>query len=154
MVTGWFTRLVVIFAVLAVFAFDGISVVAAHFSASDDAQTAAQAARQGLQRAPACASAAVRAAQATLPKGDDARPGVGAHRQRPATVSLKVRRTATSLLLHLISATKGWAVVTEAAPPTRHPDPSASTARRSARSAAAARSVDSPTAGAPSALRR
>ena len=44
MVTSWFARLAVILAVLAVFAFDGISVVATHFSASDDAQTAAAAA--------------------------------------------------------------------------------------------------------------
>ncbi len=111
MVTSWFARLALIFAVLAVFAFDGISVVATHFSASDDAQTAAQAAATAYQnnRLPGPAAAA---AAATLPKGETIVPG-SIHFAANGNVKLEVRKTAHSLLLHLLSQTKGWAVVTE-----------------------------------------
>ena len=43
MFTGWFIRLVGVLAVLGVIGFDGFSIVAAHLSASDDAQNVAQA---------------------------------------------------------------------------------------------------------------
>jgi predicted permease len=112
MVTSWFARLAVMFAVIAVFAFDGISVVAAHFSASDDAQTAAAAAA-GAYRSSGLVGTAVQAAAASLPKGDKLVPG-SVHIDNTGAVSLQVRKTARSLLLHLTSATKGWAVVTEA----------------------------------------
>lgn len=111
MVTGWFARLALIFAVFAVFAFDGISVLAAHFSASDDAQTAAQAAASAY-RSSGLPGPAVSAAQATLPKGETLVPG-SVKIDNTGGVSLQVRRTARSLLLHLTSATKTWAVVTE-----------------------------------------
>lgn len=112
MVTSWFARLAVIFAVLAVFAFDGISVVATHFSASDDAQTAAAAAAQAYKSS-GLVNTAVLAAQATLPKGEVLVPG-SVHIDNAGTVSLQVRKTARSLLIHLTKATKGWAVITEA----------------------------------------
>jgi hypothetical protein len=111
MVTSWFARLAVIFAVIAVFAFDGISVLATHFSASDDAQTAATAAATAY-RSSGLANAAVQAAQATLPKGETLVPG-SVHIDNTGAVSLRVRKTAKSLLLHLTKTTKGWAVVTE-----------------------------------------
>jgi hypothetical protein len=118
MVTSWFARLAVIFAVIAVFAFDGISIVATHFSAADDAQTAAQAAA-GAYRNTGVAGSAVLAAEASLPKGEKLVPG-SVHIDNTGEVRLEVRKTARSLLLHLTSTTKGWAVVTEsgsAAPP-------------------------------------
>ncbi len=111
MVTSWFARLAVIFAVLAVFAFDGISVVATHFSVSEDAQTAAAAAAQAYKSS-GLAQSAVAAAAATLPKGDKLVPR-SVHIDHTGGVSLEVRKTARSLLLRLTSATKGWAVVTE-----------------------------------------
>ncbi|HEX4015840.1 MAG TPA: hypothetical protein VHX15_03810 [Frankiaceae bacterium] len=111
MVTGWFARLALIFAILAVFAFDGISVLAAHFSASDDAETAAQAAATAFDHS-GLIGQAVTAAEATLPKGEKLVPG-SVHVTNTGTVSLQVRRTARSLLLHLNSDTKKWAVVTE-----------------------------------------
>jgi hypothetical protein len=111
MVTSWFTRLIVIFAVIAVFAFDGISIVAAHFSASDDAQTAADAAATAYSSS-GLAIPAVQAAQATLPKGETIVPG-SVHIGKTGAVRLEVRRTARSLVLHLTKATKGWAIVTE-----------------------------------------
>ena len=90
MVTGWFVRLTLIFAVIAVFAFDGISVLAAHFSASDDAQTAAQAAASGLPQAPASPGPAVLAAEQRLPKGETLVPG-SVHIDNTGGVTLKVR---------------------------------------------------------------
>ena len=111
MVTSWFVRLAVILGVIAVFAYDGISVVATHFSASDDAQTAATAAAAAYRNS-GLANAAVVAAEATLPKGEKLVPG-SVHIDNTGEVSLQVRKTAPSLLLHLASATKGWAVVTE-----------------------------------------
>jgi hypothetical protein len=54
----------------------------------------------------------VTAAQATLPKGEVLVPG-SVHIDNAGTVTLQVRKTAQSLLLHLTKATKGWAVVTE-----------------------------------------
>lgn len=111
MVTGWFARLALLLAVLAVFAYDGISIVAAHFSASDDAQTAAQAAAQAYKSSGVIGSAVVAAEQA-LPKGDTLVPGSMVI-DNAGDVSLQVHRTARSLFLHLLSETKGWAVVTE-----------------------------------------
>ncbi len=111
MVTSWFARLALVLAVLAVFAFDGISIVAAHFTASDDAQTAATAAA-GAYKNSGLPGAAIQAAEASLPKGDTLVPG-SVHIDNTGTVSLQVRRTARSLLLSLTSATKGWTVVTE-----------------------------------------
>ncbi len=112
MVTSWFARLTVVLAILGVFAFDGISVVAAHFSASDDAETAAQAAAAAYQHNGLLGPAVV-AAEQTLPKGEKLVPG-SVQVTNTGTVSLEVRRTARSLLLHMTSETKKWAVVTEA----------------------------------------
>jgi hypothetical protein len=111
MVMGWFYRLFLIFAILAVFAFDGISIVAAHFTASDDAQTAAQAAAQAY-RSSGLAGAAILAAEQSLPKGDTLVPG-SVKIDNAGDVSLQVHRTARSVLLHLLSQTKNWSVVTE-----------------------------------------
>jgi hypothetical protein len=111
MVTGWFARLTLAFAVFAVFAFDGISVAATHFSASDDAQNAAEAAATAYQHSGLMVPAVV-AAEATLPKGEKLVAG-SVQVSTSGTVTLEVRRTARSLLLRLTSATKKWAVVTE-----------------------------------------
>jgi hypothetical protein len=117
MVTGWFTRVVVTLAIIGVLAFDGLSVVAAHFGASDDAQTAAQAASTASEKPGGNTAAA--AAQQSLSHGETVVPGslqIGAD----GTVRLRVRRTARSVLLHLFPPTRKWAVVTEAgtgAPP-------------------------------------
>ena len=111
MVTGWFARLALIFAVVSVFAFDGISLAAAHFSASDDAENAAQAAATAYEHS-GLIGTAVTAAEVSLPKGEKLVPG-SVKIDKVGAVSLEVRRTARSLLLHLTSETKKWAVVTE-----------------------------------------
>jgi hypothetical protein len=112
MFTGWFIRLVGVLAVLGVIGFDGFSVVAAHLSASDDAQNVAQASANAYKVDPTWQTA-LTAAQQALPKGDTLVANsltINANGE----VSVKVRRTANSVLLHLFSQTKSWAVVTEA----------------------------------------
>jgi len=112
MVTGWLTRLVVTLAILGIIAFDAISVAGAHFQASDDADRAAQAAATAYHQTGATESDAFLAAEKTL--GTSERLVHGSFQiAADGTVTLKVRRTAKSLLLHLWSATRGWAVVTE-----------------------------------------
>lgn len=112
MVTGWLTRLVATIAILGVIAFDAISVAGAHFQASDDAQTAAQAAVTAYHQAGGTESGAVQAAEQALPGGDTLVKG-SFQIEPDGSVSLRVRRTAKSLLLHLWSGTRSWAVVTE-----------------------------------------
>jgi len=112
MVTGWLARVVAVLAVLGVMGFDGISVASAHFSARDDADSAAQAAADAYHTL-GTVNAAVAAAEQQLPKGDSLVPG-SFQIQATGAVSLSVRRTAKSLVLHMFSQTRSWAVVTEA----------------------------------------
>jgi hypothetical protein len=111
MFTGWFIRLVGVLAVLGVIGFDGFSIVAAHLSASDDAQNVAQASANEYKISPSYASA-LTAAQQALPKGDTLVANslsINANGE----VTVKVRRTANSIVLHMFSQTKSWDVVTE-----------------------------------------
>ncbi len=112
MVTGWFARLVVALAILGVVAFDGISVFSTHFSAANDADAVAQAAADAYHQQ-ATVNAAVSAAEQALPKGESLVSGTLQIDPKGA-VSLTVRKTAKSLVLHLFSGTRSWAVVTEA----------------------------------------
>jgi hypothetical protein len=116
-ITGWFTRVVVALAILGVLAFDGLSVVSAHFGTSDDAQAAALAAASVSKQSGVNGAAA--AAQQSLSRGETIVPG-SLQVAADGTVSLRVRRTARSLVLRLLPRTRNWAVVTEAgsgAPP-------------------------------------
>jgi hypothetical protein len=112
MVTGWLTRLVVTLTILGIIAFDGISVAGAHFQASDDADQAAQAAATAYHQPGATESDAFLAAEKALSSNERLVQG-SFQIAADGTVTLSVRRTAKSLLLHLWSATRGWAVVTE-----------------------------------------
>jgi hypothetical protein len=112
MFTGWFIRLVGVLAVLGVIGFDGFSVVAAHLSASDDAQNVAQAGANAYKLNPTYQNALYAADQA-LPKGDTIVANSLTINTANGEVSVKIRRTANSVLLHLFSQTKSWAVVTE-----------------------------------------
>ena len=111
MVTGWFVKLVAVLAVIGVIAFDGFSIVAAHLSASDDAQTAAQAAANAYatQKTPA---AALLAAEQALHKGDTLVPN-SMTISSTGEVTIKLQRTAGSIILHHFSAGKKWDIVTE-----------------------------------------
>ncbi len=111
MITGWFVKLVTVLAILGVIAFDGFSIVAAHLTASDDAQTAAQAAANAYstQKTPA---AALLAAEQALHKGDKLVPN-SMTISSTGEVSVKIQRTAGSLVLHHFSQGKKWDTVTE-----------------------------------------
>ncbi len=110
MITGWLTRLIVVITLVAIALFDGLSIVGAHFQASDDAQSAAQAASLTFQQQHSTA-AALEAAKQALSGGDKVVPGSFAV-QPDGTVTLKVRRTASSIVLHLWSKTRDWDRVT------------------------------------------
>jgi hypothetical protein len=112
-VRWWFVRLVVVLAVLAVVAFDGISIMITHFTASDDANHVAQVAANAYHDSnDTNRNAAVLAAEQALPTGASIVPGSVSFAPDGA-VNLQVRRTAKSLFLHVLEQTRSWAVVTE-----------------------------------------
>jgi hypothetical protein len=112
-VRWWFVRLVVILAILAIAAFDGISVLTTHFSLSDDANRAALAAASAYddsgRKDP---RSALLAAEQSLPSGVTVVPG-SLHLNADGSAEVEVRQTARSLFLHMIEQTRSWAVVTE-----------------------------------------
>jgi hypothetical protein len=110
MITGWFVRLTLILAVLAVGAFDGLSVLVASYGVVSDAQSAAVAAAAAYQTNHTVDSA-IAAAQGALSHGETLVPG--SFRTAPdGTVSLQVRRKARSVVLHLWSTSAKWDIVT------------------------------------------
>jgi hypothetical protein len=111
MISGWFVRLTLIFAVLAVGAFDGISILVASVGVKDDAQSAAQAAATAYQQSGHSAEQALAAAKAALSDGETIVPG-SVHAATDGTISLKIHRTAKSIVLHLWSTSAKWDVVT------------------------------------------
>jgi hypothetical protein len=111
MITGWFVRLTLIFVVLAVGAFDGISVLVASIGVKDDAQSAASAAADAYQGSHHNAEAAITAAKNSLDAGDTLVAG-SVHAAADGTVSLQVRRKAGSIVLHLWSTSAKWDIVT------------------------------------------
>jgi hypothetical protein len=112
-IVGWFTRLLVVFAVIGVVGFDGITLVSAHLGAQEDANDAASdaaAAWQSTHGTPAALTAAETAAEERLTHGETLVPGsfqIAAN----GTVSLAIHRTAEHTLIahdigplrHLIS---------------------------------------------------
>jgi hypothetical protein len=110
MISGWFVRLTLIFVVLAVGAFDGIAVLVASIGVKDDAQSAAQAAATAYQ-ADHSAATALAAAKTELNDGETIVPG-SVHAAADGTVTLQIRRTAKSIVLHLWSTSAKWDVVT------------------------------------------
>jgi hypothetical protein len=113
LVRGWFVRLVVMVAILAVVAFDGLSIMVAHFQVSDAANQAAQAAAVAYRQSNDTATGpGVLAAEQSLPHGDELVPG-SVQFLPDGSVTLQVRQTAKSLLLHVFKQTRSWALVTE-----------------------------------------
>jgi hypothetical protein len=113
MITGWFVRLTLIFVVLAIGAFDGISVLVASLGVKDDASTAATAAANAYL-ANHTAEAAITAAKATLNSGETLVPG-SVKAAPDGTISLQVKRKAGSIVLHLWSTSAKWDIVTGSA---------------------------------------
>jgi hypothetical protein len=118
-VLGWLARLVAVLAVLAVVSFDGVSLLVARVSAADSARSAARAASGSYAQTPNPQLAYLAASQ-TAGAADT----VAAERfqlGRDGSVTLVVRRTATTLLAHRMPGVRGWTrveVTAQAAPPT------------------------------------
>lgn len=110
-VVGWLVKLVAVFAVVGVLAFDGLSLGAAELAVTDTAVAAARAAGAELG-AGATAQQAYLAAQQEAVQDDDLNDVppeeflVGADR----SVSLVVRRTPATMVLHQIPGSDGWLV--------------------------------------------
>jgi hypothetical protein len=113
MISGWFVRLTLILAILAVGAFEGISILVASIGVKDDAQDAALAAATAYQSSHT-ALAAITAAKGTLHDGETLVPG-SVRAAADGTISLQLRRTANSIFLHSWSTSAKWAIVTGSA---------------------------------------
>ena len=110
-VLGWLTKLAVFLGVLGLIAFDGISVVQAHFQAADHATTAAQAAAEEY-RGSHNVQRAFNAAYGTVSSNDTIETKtfrIGTD----GTVTLRLHHVATTLVLHRIGPLKHWADAVE-----------------------------------------
>lgn len=103
-IVGWFTRVLVVFAVLGVVAFDGISILSAHLGAQDDANNAAAdaASSWGSQHN---IGAALAAAQGALSHGETIVPGSLSITAAGVT-TLRVTRDTKTLIAHDIGFLK------------------------------------------------
>jgi hypothetical protein len=118
MISGWFVRLSLTIAIVAIVAFEAVSILVASIGVKDDAQDAALAAATAYQSNHS-AAIAIAAAAGALHEGDTLVPG-SVHASADGTVSVQVHRTARSIFLHLWSTSAKWDVVTgsaSAAPP-------------------------------------
>jgi hypothetical protein len=97
-IIGWFTRVLVVFAVLAVVGFDGISLLSAHLGAQDDANNAAAdaASSWGNQHD---INAALAAAQGALSHGETIVPG-SLEITAAGVTTLQITRGTKTLVAH------------------------------------------------------
>lgn len=119
-VIGWLTKLVVAIAIVGLALFDTLSIGAARLGASDDANTAAEAASADY-RANHNVQSAYQAAIETLPSDSETIPPRQFVVQTDGTVTLVLHRTTTTLVAHRIGPLKKYASVTVhavATPPT------------------------------------
>jgi cytoskeletal protein RodZ len=110
-VLGWLTKLIVVFGVLGLIGFDGISLVQAHFQAADRATTAASAAADEYKNSHDVQKA-YNAAFATV-AGDDTIETKTFQVSQDGTVKLRLHHTATTLVLRHIRPLKHWANAVE-----------------------------------------
>ncbi len=110
-VLGWLTRLAVVLGVLGLVGFDGISLVQARFQASDHATTAAVAAAEDY-KTNHDVQKAYNAAFATL-SGDDSIETKTFAVAADGTITLRLHRTATTLVVGRIGPLKHWADAVE-----------------------------------------
>jgi hypothetical protein len=119
-VIGWLTKLAVAIAIVGLALFDSLSIGAAKLGASDDANTAAEAASADYRTSHDVQSA-YQAALETLPSDTETIPPRRFVVQTDGTVSLVLHRTTTTLVAHSIGPLKKYSVVTVhavATPPT------------------------------------
>ena len=114
-VTGWLVRIVAIAAVIGLVGFDGLSLMTARLGVIDQGQHAARAAssawrdsNQDIQTA--YNAAATAAAEADPHNTIDTESFVVA---QDGTVSLRIDREATTLVLHRIKPLRTWIVISE-----------------------------------------
>lgn len=112
-VIGWLTRIIVVLAVFGVVAFDGISVGAGAVGAADDADTAAVAARDVWQQSHDVQQAYDAAVSSLSDKPSDSIPASSFSIDPSGTVTLKVRRQTTTLLMQHIGPLRHLTVVVE-----------------------------------------
>lgn len=119
-VVGWLTKLVVILAVLGIAGFDGLSVVSAHFSGSDDANTAASAAAEDW-RFHKNIQTAFDAAQQAITDPSEKLLTKGFVVDSDGTVHLQLQKKINTLVMKSIPGLKKYVVVIingDAPPPT------------------------------------
>jgi hypothetical protein len=118
-VLGWLVRIALVLSILGVTAFDAIAVASAHLSATDDANSAASAAASAYKNTHNVTSAFSAATDAITSPNET----LVANSLRIApdgSVTIVLRRTITTLVLHDIGPLKKYTVVTvtgEASPP-------------------------------------
>jgi hypothetical protein len=106
------TRIVVIFAVVGVFGYDGFALMANHVSTENDAQTAAYAASQSWHNDPSLPTAYQAAVASVAGNGDT----VLTHDftvDSDGTIHLLVRHTAHTILFSHVGALRHLTVTTE-----------------------------------------
>ncbi|MGH3745296.1 MAG: hypothetical protein ACRDTP_10595 [Mycobacteriales bacterium] len=104
MIIGWFTRVLVVMAVLAVIGFDGISIVSARLGAQDDANNAAADAASSWNDHHDV-GAALAAAQDALSHGETIVPG-SLTISKSGVTTLKITRSTRTLVAHDIGFLK------------------------------------------------
>ena len=109
-VIGWLTKLIVAIAIVGVALFDSLAIGAAHLGASDDANTAAEAAAASY-RVSHDVQAAYQAAVDTLPSDSESIPPQQFVVEPDGTIDLVLDRTTTTLLAHRIGPLKKYAAV-------------------------------------------
>ena len=110
-VIGWLTKLMVAIAIVGLALFDSLSIGAAKLGASDDANTAAEAASAEYRNTHDVQSA-YQAALDTLPSDSETIPPRLFVVEPDSTVQLVLRRTTTTLVAHRIGPLKRFDVIT------------------------------------------
>ena len=111
-VVGWLGRLVVLFAVLGLLAYDGFTVMVSSFAAADDAGVAASAAADTYKAKGDVQLAYNSAVQAVAGKGDTIETKTFQIDQ-VGKVTLTIDRTPTTLWMHRIGPLKKWTHISQ-----------------------------------------
>lgn len=109
-VLGWLTKLIVVIAIVGVALFDTLSIAAARLGASDDANTAAEAAVTSYHTSHNV-QVAYQAAVDTLPSDSESLPPQQFVVEPDGSVNLVLVRTTTTLVAHRIGPLKKYAAV-------------------------------------------
>jgi hypothetical protein len=109
-VVGWLGRLVALFALLGVLAYDGVSLMAANFGAADDAAVAASAAADTYRLHSNVQEAYDAAVAAVAGKGDKVETKTF-QIAADGKVTLTIDRSPSTLWMHRVGPLKKWTLV-------------------------------------------